>query len=823
MLPVRFSPPLIGERVIQRPHITDTINDMASRGIVFVCAPAGFGKTTVCTLWLASRKKAGAWLSLDEFSSSAQSVYKGILQALSIEGTNDIITPEHLMEQLDKLKRFPTALVIDDFHLCTDEAVAGTLISVRRRLPPQTALVILSRNPPPMVFKEELLRGTVNVLTGLNFRTDEIERLFEQNKISVSTRDAEVLKRQTDGWAAALTTVITAGKDKVSGVINHDLLDDYLRAHVFPYREHYDIFKKCSICDSLTQDLCIAICGRSDAWDIITGFSERTGLVAKFRGNAYRFHSLMKDFLYKELNADDSIDKPALHLISAKWYKEHGELLLALSAAAKSENLSIAEEFLCFYQNEYGTLLADVVEVSAGVMELLSTIPAEMLKKSPRFAATCLWGYFCFGEAERAYEWFDILDAQMENGLVTERNDVIMSALYLSMDMRRDPWNIVRQFKRIATSLPAEQQEKGTAFSLTINFPFFHKAQVDYSEIFPQIGNFAAEASRYMTPVLGAAFQPLMGLITAGMHYEMGEFVQAEGICAALMQSVQFFPPELGFCCYMLSAEIARAQGKEFAEILADTRAMLTAANTPFLLPNLDAYETSAKLSNGDMDAANAWLETRQAELTERPKLHKAHRYLTTARALIVTDRLHDAVKLLDNLALFAETYRRGCDLVEILTLKAVCLWRMRDKSGSAEALAVAINRAIPSALVMPIARAGADVLPVLQYIQGRIKHGYDTYVSDKAFVGVLLSNARSVLDYEKGMFPEREEGSAALSPKQWEMLKFLSEGMTYQEIGVKTGTKITTVRDHISKLYGKLGVTSSADAIRLGKKQGLI
>jgi len=68
-------------------------------------------------------------------------------------------------------------------------------------------------------------------------------------------------------------------------------------------------------------------------------------------------------------------------------------------------------------------------------------------------------------------------------------------------------------------------------------------------------------------------------------------------------------------------------------------------------------------------------------------------------------------------------------------------------------------------------------------------------------------------------MAPETER----LTPRETEVLTFLSKGFTIKEIASLMGIKWFTVNDHIKSIYKKLNVSSRAEAAVLASKQGLV
>lgn len=61
------------------------------------------------------------------------------------------------------------------------------------------------------------------------------------------------------------------------------------------------------------------------------------------------------------------------------------------------------------------------------------------------------------------------------------------------------------------------------------------------------------------------------------------------------------------------------------------------------------------------------------------------------------------------------------------------------------------------------------------------------------------------------------------LSKRESEILQFLSEGLEYKEIAVKTFISANTVKKHCISIYNKLHVNSKAQALRIAYTKGLI
>jgi LuxR family maltose regulon positive regulatory protein len=72
-------------------------------------------------------------------------------------------------------------------------------------------------------------------------------------------------------------------------------------------------------------------------------------------------------------------------------------------------------------------------------------------------------------------------------------------------------------------------------------------------------------------------------------------------------------------------------------------------------------------------------------------------------------------------------------------------------------------------------------------------------------------------------MFKKNREKPVKLSPRQLEILEYLYQNLTYNEISAKLGIKFTTVNDHITKLYEKLEVSNAREAVSKAKELGIV
>ena len=171
-------------KVVPRPRLTGRLNEGQQHKLTLISAPAGFGKTTLVSEWLAGRERLGstvhlAWLSLDEgdndptrflayliaaLQTVAARIGNGVLAALQAPQPPPL---EMLLTALlNEITALPDSfiLVLDDYHLIDAQPVEAAITFLLEHLPPQLHLVIATREDPHLPLARLRARGQLTEL-----------------------------------------------------------------------------------------------------------------------------------------------------------------------------------------------------------------------------------------------------------------------------------------------------------------------------------------------------------------------------------------------------------------------------------------------------------------------------------------------------------------------------------------------------------------------------------------------------------------------------------------------------------------------------------
>ena len=189
--------PIPRPKIVLRPRLIDQLNMGLHRKLTIISAPAGFGKTTLVSEWIASCERPVAWLSLDEgdndlarFLTYLITALQTILPKIGIETLRLLQSAQPppsesvLHTLLNEVVAIPNnvILVLDDFHVTENKEVDTAMTFLLEHLPPQLHLVITTREDPNLPLARFRARDQLTELraTDLQFTNSEAAEFLNQ-------------------------------------------------------------------------------------------------------------------------------------------------------------------------------------------------------------------------------------------------------------------------------------------------------------------------------------------------------------------------------------------------------------------------------------------------------------------------------------------------------------------------------------------------------------------------------------------------------------------------------------------------------------------
>ncbi len=330
--------------LIGRARLIDRLERGLASRLVLVSAPAGFGKTSLLTQWLAAVAGHGhtvAWLALDQSDNRAPIFWPHLVAAVktAVPGFGADLLPlleasgsttegvlAALVNELDALSG-ELYLVLDDYHLIDDQGIQEGVTFLLEHLPAHAHLLITTRADPPLPLARLRARGDLVEIRAADLRFTPEEASTYLNEVmglDLRPEAVDALETRTEGWIAALQLAALSmqGRDDVAGFIagftgNDRYIVDYLVEEVLARQpdEIRSFLLRTSILDQLSGPLCDAVTGCAGGKAMLERLERANLLVIPLddRRRWYRYHHLFADVLRAHLEEEqpEQIPRPA--------------------------------------------------------------------------------------------------------------------------------------------------------------------------------------------------------------------------------------------------------------------------------------------------------------------------------------------------------------------------------------------------------------------------------------------------------------------------------------------------------------------------------
>ena len=281
-----YRPGLTADHV-SRPRLLQLMDRSRSVPLTVVSAPAGYGKSTLVSEWLAQQDCASVWLSLDATESELAPFLEHLLAAIEtgFAGACDttaalvdapVFPPAptlaaHLINDLDRITA-PFFVVLDDYHrLRRSSPVHDFLMAVLDNAPRELHLVIVTRNDPPWELARLRGRGRISepALRDLCFTPAEATQFLAAAGCAIEEQLVGKLDVQVEGWPVGWRLLLQAlrragGQAAVFAELDSRLPDiqAYLLKEVLERQtpSTRDYLLKTAILDRFCAELVDAVC-----------------------------------------------------------------------------------------------------------------------------------------------------------------------------------------------------------------------------------------------------------------------------------------------------------------------------------------------------------------------------------------------------------------------------------------------------------------------------------------------------------------------------------------------------------------------------------
>ena len=850
-------------KVVPRPRLIERLNEGMHRRLTLVSAPAGFGKTTLLSEWLAGCERPPAWLSLDEGDNDPTRFLSYLVAALQTiapnigEGVLGVLqspqpppTESILTALLNEIDTVPDdfVLVLDDYHVIDAEHVDGALAFLIEHLPPRMHLIISTREDPSLPLARLRVRGQLIELRAADLRftpSEAAEFLGGVMGLDLTEEDIAALETRTEGWIAGLqlAAISMRGHEDATGFIesftgSHHFVLDYLVEEVLGQQpESVQAFLlRTSVLDRLCGSLCDAVLlDPSSSGQETLEYIEHANLFLVPLDDErrwYRYHHLFAELLRQRLlqgAVSSTGDVDDLHGRASQWYEENGLEVEAFRHAAAANDVERAERLI----EGKGVPLYFRGTV-APVLKWLESLPKTELDARPS-----LWVMYAsvllLIDHTAVEQRLQAAEAALRG---TEPNDRTRDLVGRIASMRatlavigHDAETIIAQSRRALEHLHPDNLPIRTATTWTLGHA--HHLQ----------GNRAA-ASRAYDEVISTGKSSGDSVYTIAATINLGQLQEADNRLSLATRTYRRVlklagdPPQPIACeaclglariAYQWNDLVAAEQhGQQFIQL---TRQMGSVDS----FASYDVFLARLKLARGDVAGAVAILTRaeefvrqhnflfrmpdvataqvlallRQNNLAEAAHLAETHDLpISRARVHLARGDTSAALALLEPLRRQMEAKGWQDEQLKVMVLQAVTLQAHGEEDEAAQILRDALALAEPGGFIRIFVDEGTQMARLLSEAAARgIMPGY---------TGRLLAafEAEERKSEAKSYLPPAQPLTEPLSQRELEVLRLIAKGLSNREIGERLFLAVDTVKGHNRRIFGKLSVQRRTEAV---------
>jgi LuxR family maltose regulon positive regulatory protein len=876
------------QRVVLRPRLVERLDEGLAAGhkLTLVSAPAGFGKTTLVSEWVAGCGRPVAWLSLDAGDSdlgrflayliaALQTVAPGIgAGVLALLQSPQPAPPEStLTALLNDIATIPTdvVLVLDDCHVLDARPVDDALAFLVEHLPPQVHLVIATREDPALPLSRLRARGQLTELRAADLRftpSEAAEFLNRVMDLDLSAGEVEALEARTEGWIAGLqlAAISMQGRADVAGFIksftgSHHFVLDYLLEEVLQRQpEPVQAFLlRTSILDRLCGPLCDALLlGASAPSQETLEHLDRANLFIVPLDNErrwYRYHHLFGDLLRRRLGQNITPGNAAeLHVRASQWYEDHQLETEAFHHAAAANDVDRAERLM-----EGNGIPQQSRAAVNTLLEWLASLPRSVLDARPLLWVRSATLAVTAGQTTGVEEKLQAAEAALQgaelNGKTRNLVGQIATARATLALTQYQPESMIIQSRRALEYLSPD------------NLVSRSKAHWMLSNAYQLQGDRDA-ASRALAEALsiseasGDVHSKVLAISHLGLMQELENHLYraAETYRRALQLSSDQPQPivadaHLGLAriCYewndLAAAENHGQQGlllaRQYDRVIDQfiicevflARVKLAQGDVNGAAALLTQTERATRQQNfvlrmPEVAAAQVQTLLRQGDVAAAARLVQTHDLpISRARVHLAQGDTSKALAVLEPLRQQMEAKGWQDERLKVMVLQAVALHAHGEKDKAEHVLSDALALAKPGGFIRIFVDEGA---PMAQLLLETSSHGV---MPD--YIGKLLA----VFEAEKrpvlaglAASPGKSEGKPYLPPvspaqllieplsqRELKILQLIAQGLSNREISERLFLALSTVKGHNRNIFDKLQVQSRTEAVARARELGLL
>ena len=818
----------------------------AKAKIVWLNAPAGFGKSTLMTQLADEQEQQGRhvlWLSFSaqpqtaaEFLPELVSACQQQLHITLEEAFFDYSLEQQIIVLQEKLQTLPKILMcLDNVQHLSDRLSWPFLIDFLIRCPENCRVFLAGRYLPHSLGALHLVNDLQWFGTdALRFNDDETQALLQQNHCLDTPNLVPTLNQYLQGWPAGLAIWIE--RYKRYGQLGHSYpkqikrlasqaLGDYLAGELLNEldTELIDFLRLCSVLGHFNESL-LAHCCQTDSYHSSLRVALRLNLFIQpqpHQPDWYKMHPVLADYLVQQLPHSQ---RTALHKSAFEWLLENQHQ--SVSALRHALAADMTEQHQSWLMQEAEQVLAHLDFSS--LYEWFEQMDQRFIVQHPRLLAIQCWTLALtlqhlpaqgkLQQLERL-EYLQPYETYALKGYLARQNDDLEEAITLC--------------QRALSLIPPSRFILKILLNSTLAQIALAQQQHELAEHYNQQASELAQTNQ------APALEAVCLFVQARIEFYNGQLFKSQD---SVDQALFILENQLGLAEFLPYGRLRLY--KVFLMWMAD--------NTQESLPNLLQQSINQCLQQRDPHACfgyalQAFMHSMQGKhqdalskinsaewLMQRWQIHpKNYQWLQIIRIhlWINQGKLKESQQLLDQfLADKDEDHLPTVELFPMLPglvrLTQARIWLL---SGQYQHTVAYIDQALGQSgslmnrALLEIARAVAHQQAHPHNAPFNISAAVRKLQRENISVGLLHWLTQMHSNTHPPVSPQELLNSSALTKRELEVLNKMALGLTNQDIADQMFISLHTVKTHVRKIIHKLSVKSRTQAIVKAKELELL
>jgi LuxR family maltose regulon positive regulatory protein len=870
--------------LVPRPKLINCISEGISQKLVLICAPAGFGKTTLLSDWVCRTDLPVAWLSLDTGDNELKRFLIYMVAALQtiddqlchtvkamLQSPQPVSFEAVLTEIINEVASLSQnlVLILEDYHFVEDQTIHEALTFLVEKLPPVMHLVISSRSDPFLPLSRLRARGDLIELRTEDLRFSIKEATVFLNRVmglSLSENDILSLERRTEGWITGLqlAAISLRGKQDSSELIksfsgSHRLVLDYLIDEVLEQQgaSVQSFLMQTAVLERFNGSLCDALTGQDDGQETLEYLDHANLFIIPLDNERhwYRYHHLFADLLRQRLRQkassttrDELWDVTKLHKRASTWFEEHSLEIEAFQHAVAANDLERAERLI------EGKGVPLQYRGAAGlVQKWLDTLPDEILNTRPSLLVTYASALNLTGDPTGAEATLSTAEAALESNIGPAEPDErtinffghIAAIRAMMASGQHDLDTLIVQSNRALELVHKDNVLVRTITAWTLGYAYqlqgdLAAASQAYQEVLTN-----SQASGDIVSTLAAAtglgniFESENQLYKAAESYQHGMLLfRGQPIAVGTYLGMARIHYEWN------NLEAAEEYGQESLSLARQLKNLDTFTLCGVLLARLRLAQGNIAEATKYISLADQFMRQHdfmhrlpevadvqvlillaQGDLDEAADLADKHElHFNQARINLARGETSAALAVLEPLRQEVEAKGWEEERLKVMVLQAVALFEHGKLEQAVSLLGDALALAEPGGIIRTFADEGLAMRRLLQETQSRIRDQN---------IQVSPGYMRQLLGAFSTEVPERTEQPKygfvktdllePLTNREMHVLRLLNTELSGPEIAQALSIALSTFRSHTKSIYNKLDVNSRRAAVLKAEDLNLI